>query len=254
MKNEHLSKYVDIHNGGSALLFCSGQSFDKFKFVNEFKECLTIAINQVVIHPIFRYRNPDYHISIDPFGLLHYSTHPEIYDNVKVNYNIFRGFDPNRPWGLPHHNLNQWSDSIFNHVIPFEFYSILPHIKIEAENSHVVLIGEDIERVREKPFSSDISKEDIYGNMSVVFVALQILLSMGFKKIYLVGADIVGGYWFHKNNDSIEYRDILWSTYDFKERWCVFKEWVDSSEKYNNVEIISINPEGLVGLFEDKYI
>jgi len=86
-------------------------------------------------------------------------------------------------------------------------------------------------------FSNDIAKYSTFGR-SITFPALQFILYTGVSRIYLVGCDIVGTYGegFEKTLRQ------LWK------RFASFKE-----EYYPEVDIVSINPVGLRGVFIDGF-
>ena len=237
MNNSHLSKYINCHEGESAIIFCPGKSIDDFKFDQNFDSMIKIGINTTIVHPMFKYRKLDYHLMCDPCGYYGYVSHPYMYENLNIKYNAFRGIHGN--FDMINYDIRQWDVSITKNVVPYLFYSA-PYVKVGGQ------FTEDPELMKDKPFSNDISNDEIIGNMSIIFPALQILLGMGFKKIYLVGVDIVGGYWF------IDYgQGVTWEISKFRERWEYFEEWLGSSEKYNDVDIVSVNPVGLKGMFNE---
>lgn len=100
---------------------------------------------------------------------------------------------------------------------------------------------------------------DIYcvgdGGQSTVFVQMQFALFSGFKTIYIVGCDIDNLN--KKNKPSEKYfynvdfiKDYKWYA-PLKKNWNKMKTFIDTH--YPEVEIISINPLGLKGLFKDEY-
>jgi len=84
---------------------------------------------------------------------------------------------------------------------------------------------------------------------SVVTGAMQIALWMHPRRIYLVGCDSDSSGYF-----SSEKSDVAQSLGDTRMRlaWERVKEFAD--DLYPDVEIISINPRGLRGLFRDQYM
>ncbi len=79
---------------------------------------------------------------------------------------------------------------------------------------------------------------------SVVFGAAQFALYTGAKRIYLVGCDCSSGY-FDGTKNNIKGAQFL------IEGWKKFKTYAHTY--YPDVEVISINPVGLKGLFKDVY-
>jgi len=78
---------------------------------------------------------------------------------------------------------------------------------------------------------------------SIVFPAVQILLYMGIKTLYIVGADC--GY---------TLKNQLSFTKNLVNIWKWFAVWFPKIDKYKNISVISINPTSLKGVFHDLYI
>jgi len=92
-----------------------------------------------------------------------------------------------------------------------------------------------------KNFRKDITSGPMY-NHSIVFPAIQFLLYTGVEKLYLVGHDQGGKHaYFYTGGDDWK-DDQVWNWREFKQ----FKE-----EEYPHVKIISVEPRGLKGFFED---
>ena len=81
---------------------------------------------------------------------------------------------------------------------------------------------------------------------SVVFPAIHMALYMGFSKIYLVGCDCSNNGYFDKTTQRISLNYS--KTYN---GYVLLKEFV--KKYYPKVSLISINPIGLKGLFNDTY-
>ena len=80
---------------------------------------------------------------------------------------------------------------------------------------------------------------------SSIFSAAYFALYTGVKKIYLVGCDCSNqGHW-DDTEQTGNCMNIL------PRNWNTFKEFVKTF--YPDVEIISINPVGLTGLFDETY-
>ena len=102
-------------------------------------------------------------------------------------------------------------------------------------------------------FATSLEYQPLY-NHSIAFPALQFLLYTGVGKIYLVGCDCGGGAsyltsdvpWMTANTLTIgnftKGRDVVW-------HWREFAEF--KNVMYPDVEIISVNPHGLKGMFEE---
>lgn len=89
----------------------------------------------------------------------------------------------------------------------------------------------------------DISVEPFGEFRSTVFSALQFALYTHPKRIYLVGCDCSSGY-FYDENDSHKYPHLI-------ESWKDAANFI--STVYPDIEIVSINPVELKGLFKDEY-
>ncbi len=80
---------------------------------------------------------------------------------------------------------------------------------------------------------------------SVIFSAIQFALYTNPKRIYLVGCDCTDNGYFYRNRKTYNHDTSLVNG------WQKLKEF--ASIHYPNIEIISINPVGLKGLFTDTY-
>lgn len=91
-------------------------------------------------------------------------------------------------------------------------------------------------------FALDIENEPL--NLSgIVFAAMQFILHCHPKRIYLVGCDCSCGY-FYKS-------DITFDTKGQIGVWQMLKEHME--HVYPDIEIVSLNPVGLRGMFKDEY-
>ena len=95
-------------------------------------------------------------------------------------------------------------------------------------------------------FQRDLTVGPMY-NHSIVFPALQFLLYTGVGRIYLVGCDCGGGASYL--NQKAKWVDRSGRPTDVVWNWHEFLEFKDTA--YPSVEVISVNPQGLVGLFTD---
>lgn len=108
-------------------------------------------------------------------------------------------------------------------------------------------------------FVCDIDKMAI-GNMpNIALSAIQIVLFTHPSCIYLAGCDASQGHFIsQKNLDKYmlekEEKDTKMAISSDKvlQKWCELKEFANCF--YPDVEIVSINPVGLKGIFKDKYI
>ena len=77
----------------------------------------------------------------------------------------------------------------------------------------------------------------------IAFAAMQFILHCYPKKIYIVGCDCTSGF-FYDSKITFECQKMV-------EGWLALKEHID--ELYPDIEIVSLNPVGLRGLFKDEY-
>lgn len=103
-------------------------------------------------------------------------------------------------------------------------------------------------------FEKDISTYCFYP-ASIIFKALQFLMYAGFERIYLVGADCS----VEKDKHHFYQEPAKWRTKQYKKvmtfkmptHWKTFKQFQE--KEYPQVEIISVNPVGLKGMFKDLF-
>ena len=96
-------------------------------------------------------------------------------------------------------------------------------------------------------FAYDLSTQPLGCFGSIVFPALQFALWTYPKRIYLVGCDCTtAGYGYNKNDKNFLIADQVIKAYK------QFKQF--ANKYYPDVEIISINPVGLKGIFNEQYL
>ena len=115
----------------------------------------------------------------------------------------------------------------------------------EFTNAPLVEIdGYRIEDPEVKPFfSSNLDEVPPAAAGSIVFPALQFALYAGFSRIYIAGVDIMDPRRFNES----EPNGNNYARFHLP-RWAQFAQWV--SQAYD-VRIVSVNPVGLTGMFED---
>ncbi len=160
----------------------------------------------------------------------------------------------------------QMNEKLDNYGVDFckKFYAILPHRQVRRIKERIL-----VDRIPQYHIynagATPFLLEDVFGNKwavdidnepfgdfgGAVFSALQFILYAHPKRIFLVGQDCNKGY-FYKSK-AIEMTegciagDNSGKTWGYKK----FKEF--AQQMYPDVEIISINPVGLKGLFKDIY-
>lgn len=211
--------FKGIHEGDDIVLVASGVSADKYKV----KEgAVHIGVNRSF--QIDNYRIPMDYIFIQDFS----GKTPEYIDDLD-NY---RPYDCTKFYGL----TMEWGMD-FNRTIP-ETHAI----KANALRYRTDWVN--IEGFKPK-FIHDISTQPLGCFGSIVFPALQFALWTYPKRIYLVGCDCsLSGYAYDKNDKN--FLDVPRIINTYKE----FKAF--AHKYYPDVEIISINPVGLKGIFKDE--
>jgi len=138
-----------------------------------------------------------------------------------------------------------------------KFYGILPELRI-SQVKHIIrklTIQDIIEANAQKYIIEDQIKRNWANDLEIepigdwggcIFSALQFALYTNPKEIYLVGCDCSAEGHFHA-----EKADVVYDLTVQRPAWQKFAEYV--SVMHPNTKIISINPVGLKGLFEDLY-
>lgn len=98
-------------------------------------------------------------------------------------------------------------------------------------------------------FTIDIASRPFITYGSTIFVALQFALYTHPKRIYIVGCDCSTGH-FSSHESNLHNRDVGHMDV-IMEGWRKFAQF--SSAMYPDIDIVSINPIGLKGIFRDEY-
>ena len=172
------------------------------------------------------------------------------YQNEKINldYWLAMDFGPIKPyleeirekdfikffgqvyWAYPHPYYNLWKVHIPNSYIE------------SCENAYKYYV----EHGNYNQININIEQSLLPDLRSCVFQAAYIMLYMGVKKMYIVGCDASATG--HFNGDE-QMKNTL--VRDLPISWAKFKEYAEAF--YPDVEIVSVNPVGLRGLFKDVY-
>lgn len=211
--NKPLEKFKNIHKGKIAILFATGPTIKKYKPLENSDKFIKFGVNTI-------YNYPEISNSLDYYFYgSHYYFHKDHRLNIEKlcsNENI-QTFASAYEEGRSHKDINRGN--------------ISPERALELKS-------EPFEN-NLKTFTNDVSEYATLGH-SIIFPALQILLYMGIKKIYLVGCD--GG--FTQGVDSGNTHLLFW--------WKKFVEF--KNIYYPEVKIISVNPVSLKGWFDDIYL
>lgn len=213
------TKFKGIHQGDDIVLVASGVSADKYKV----KEgAIHIGVNRSF--QIGNYRIPMNYIFIQDFS----GKTPEYIDDLdNYRYNECRKF-----YGL----TTEW-DNRTNRIIP-ESHAI------KAQALRYRTDWAPIEGF-EPQFAYDISTQPLGCFGSIVFPALQFALWTYPKRIYLVGCDCTNsGYAYDKKDTNfLNTQEIIGAYKKFK---------IFAKKYYPDIDIISISPVGLKGIFKEE--
>ena len=115
----------------------------------------------------------------------------------------------------------------------------IPQHNMYRSNAYPFLV----EDILENKWAINLEQEAFGDFLATVFLALQFMLYTHPQRIFLVGCDASSGY-AYQSDVTLTYRHHL-------KRWRAFKAFVE--DIYPDVEIISVNPVNLKGMFKDVY-
>lgn len=210
-------QFKGIHQGEDVCLLASGVTAAKYKYV---EGRIHVGVNRS-----FQLGIPLDYIFIQDFS----GKTPEYVDELDK----YRPAHCKKFYGL----TTEWDDKP-NRVIP---------------ESHAIVAGAYRYRTDWAPiagfepqFAYDISTQPLGCFGSIVFPALQFVLWTYPKRIYLVGCDCsMDGYGYNKSDKNFLDTSLVLGGY---RKFKLF-----ARKYYPDVEIISINPVGLKGMFKDEY-
>jgi len=216
IKKVHLKtflKYKDINKGKNVVLIATGPSLKDFKPV---ENAVYVGVNKA-----FKYDK----VSFDYLFLQDYSGAKDYIEDFlhykEENTKKFLGI----------------TDSKYSShcIIPEKYFS---YKNVEKYYAMLCLIQKNI--------PLNITSSPLYDKFSIVFPAMQFILWTHPEKILLVGCDCnLNGYFDSKNPcNSLDVNNVL-------KGWEKMKTFVETY--YPDIEIISVNPKGLKGLFKDEY-
>lgn len=221
MHMQTFPKFKGIHQGKDIVLVASGVSAEKYLVK---KDAIHIGVNRSF--QIGNYRIPMDYIFIQDFS----GKTPEYIDDLD-NY---RKGQCQKFYGL----TVEWNDNP-NRVIPESHAIKAGALRYRTDWSQIE--GFTCQ------FAHDISTQPLGCFGSIVFPALQFALWTYPKRIYLVGCDCTtSGYAYDKNYQNFLKPDRIIGAYK------KFKNF--ANKYYPDVEIISINPVGLKGIFKEEVL
>ncbi|CNE56364.1 hypothetical protein [Yersinia mollaretii] len=134
----------------------------------------------------------------------------------------------------------------FYGIIQGAYEISIPAIQAIAANAYryYVMVGYS-------PFCQDIQNNPLPNFNSITFSALAFALLTKPKRIYLVGCDTNENGYFDGQLNHMSGVDLMHSISINKQGWHHFKNFIDVF--YPDIEVVSVNPVGLKGLFHDIY-
>lgn len=229
MHKSVFSKYRNIYSGKDVVIVASGPSMEKYLPIeNAVHIAVNLAVNREDISYDYFFSND---FSVNSCGTLY--THQ---DNEKEMVNFI---------GISHYENIGSSYSQLKDVDNFEFYFFDDCIRYCMPGSN------DLDVVKYTfPINIEISPLKVYG--TTMHAALQFALWTNPKRIYLVGADCTSS----GHAGGLGYNKLIGSDHDdFSRLLTSWKKIADHIKKYySHIEIVSVNPVGLKGIFKDIYV
>ena len=212
---ETFGKYKGVNSGKEIVLIATGPSLNQYKPI---ENAINIGVNKSIL-----------------------------YDKIKLNYFFSQDYENTQSYL---NNVKKYPDliSFFGQLQRTSYGNkswilepyIIPESIIHNCNAHKYFV------YVKTPYypmflNPDINLTWLGDGGSVIFSAMQFALFTHPKKIYLVGCDCSSGHYDKKNNKS--------DCNKFVKHWKTIKQFRDIY--YPDIEIISVNPVGLKGLFKD---
>lgn len=222
-------------------------TFEKYKSIYRDKEVVIVASG-----PTMKYYNSKMFKEAVHIGVNHTFTQ----DNVVLDY-LFIQDDLNKHEKKQKNiqsNIQNQADSYRKGICKKMYgihtnpYRICEINALEADAERYYFIDQLMPVSDMAMFSVDITTRPLNEWSSVVFAALEFAFWTHPKKIYLVGCDCsAAGHIYWTKQDELFCRPENRLLYG----WHRFKQYKD--ENYPDIDIVSINPVGLKGLFNDYY-
>lgn len=213
MKNFIFKRFKNKHKGETAVLFGSGPTANEYKPIEGID--INVGCNFIGDLPLFNQRQPSYEM-LDYYFFGDRGRSMNKFFKVKE-----QKFGASEVNGQPH-PLHYSDEEVVS----------LGALPMSVNNNNPT-------------FSLDISENPTHGQ-SVIFHALNFLFWVGVSKIYIVGCDC-------SQRQCFDGREIINSgngTYDaYKAGWINAKNFIEKNNL--DTKIISVNPIGLKGMFEE---
>lgn len=221
---ETFSELKNCNEGKEVALCGAGPSFEKYIPISD---CVHVALNRALLNKKIHF---EYFFADDWTGINFIKEEIKEYDCRKY----------------------------FGHALGSEDCQIPESFRMECNAKRYYT---DLYRVAngfESRFVCDIDKMAIGNMANIALSAMQIVLFTNPKKIYLVGCDASSGHYIQPeclNKDEIKRHEkdlaIAVSSKNTIDSWRELKKF--AKIYYPNIEIVSVNPVGLKGIFIDEY-
>lgn len=220
-------KYRGIYQGKDIVLVGTGPSVKDFKKIDN---CIYIGVNKAYLIDDLDF---DYMFIADYYNTKSYIN--DVYEySRKNNTKLF--------YGIMCPEVNQYTipyELIVKHNIDHYYY----RSRWMEKTSPAYMKGN---------FAYDLCSQPLVCFASTMFHAMQFALWTTPRKIYLVGCDCKDiGHFYTENSKEREDPAKKFPVDFVKNGWILIKKFRDTM--YPNVEIISINPDGLKDLFTNLY-
>lgn len=214
-------KYKNAFVGKDVVLVCSGPSA---KYYKPIKNALHVGVNGAIYLK---------NVLLDFLFVQDYAVKQQHNASLNIDALNYVGNNCKKFWGImPDDRLVQTKQWLIERI-PIS-YSYAP-------NTEQYLL----EDIFQHNIATDLSREPLGDLGGTTFSALQFILYTNPKRLYLVGWDCSTGY---AHNESVASVSAKYQVGILKKFFLPF-----IGINYPNIEIISINPVGLKGMFKDIY-
>lgn len=221
LHKDTFKKYKNSFANRDVVLLCTGPSAKKYV---PLKNVINVGVNGAIYFE---------NILLDYYFIQDYTKYQKNNSQLNIDANNYVGNNCKKFYGIIP-DCRSKDEGLVNLEIR----------RIPAAYSNVKNVSNYI--LEEKAcnnFAYDLAIEPMGDFCGTPFSAMQFILYCNPAKIYLVGCDCSSGYFYKK--------DSLCNMNYQIESWKRLKEFQELN--YPDVEIISINPVGLKGLFKDEY-
>lgn len=216
IQHNTFKKYHNCNRGKNVAVIGSGPTLDKWR---AHKDCVQIGVNGTFIA-----------------------------DNVNLDFWFIQDYNENLLSKMTN-NINNNCKKFFGMHYMLPGVKPIPFFEIEKNDGEQYFFYDNPIAPFPYKFTFDISSKPFITYGSTIFVALQFALYTHPDKIYIVGCDCSKGH-FSAHSSQIHNND-LYGIDNITEGWRQFA--VFAKALYPDIEIISVNPIGLKGLFRDEY-